>query len=267
VLYIVLDDVATGDGPYGGLIETPNIDRIAERGLTYTSFHTTALCSPTRSCLMTGRNHTTNGMATITERRGVPQLERAHTVRVRHHRGGTGRARLEHLHDRQVAPDRRGRDEHGLAEGAMADRARIRAVLRLPGAEDQPWYPDLVYDNIRSSSRGRRRRGYHLTEDLTDKALEFIRDAKAVAPDKRSSSTTARARATLPHQVPKEWIDKYRGKFGMGYEAYREQVFERQKRMGVITDKAELSPINPYADPPARTERAGPVGRVRPWTP
>ncbi len=68
VLYIVLDDVGySAAGPYGGLIETPNIDRIAQRGLTYTNFHTTALCSPTRSCLMTGRNHTTNGMATITE--------------------------------------------------------------------------------------------------------------------------------------------------------------------------------------------------------
>ena len=108
VLYIVLDDVGySAMGPYGGLIETPNIDRIAEGGLTYTNFHTTALCSPTRSCLMTGRNHTTNGMATITEAAsGVPELERAHTVRVRHDRGGAGRARLEHLHDRQVAPDR-----------------------------------------------------------------------------------------------------------------------------------------------------------------
>ena len=85
VLYIVLDDVGfSAMEPFGGLIETPNINRIADRGLTYTNFHTTALCSPTRSCLLTGRNHTTNGMACITEAAvGLPERERAHPVRVR----------------------------------------------------------------------------------------------------------------------------------------------------------------------------------------
>src|SRR5690242_7175284 len=143
VLYIVLDDVGySAMEPYGGLIETPNINRITQRGLTYTNFHTTALCSPTRSCLMTGRNHTTNGDGH--DHRGgvrIPELERAHTVRVRHDRGSAGRARLEHLHDRQVAPDRRGRDEHGLAEDPVAGRAGLRAVLRLPRRGDQPVVP------------------------------------------------------------------------------------------------------------------------------
>ena len=102
VLYIVLDDVGfSAMEPFGGFIETPNINRIAERGLLYTNFHTTALCSPTRSCLMTGRNHTTNGMATITEAAsGFPELERSHPVRVRDDRRGARRARLEHVHGR-----------------------------------------------------------------------------------------------------------------------------------------------------------------------
>ena len=90
VVYVVLDDVGfSAMEPYGGLIETPNINRIAERGLTYTSFHTTALCSPTRSSLLTGRNHTTNGFGV--HHRGhlrVPERQRTHSVRVREHRRG-----------------------------------------------------------------------------------------------------------------------------------------------------------------------------------
>jgi hypothetical protein len=102
VLYIVLDDVGfSAMEPFGGFIETPNINRIAERGLTYTNFHTTALCSPTRSCLMTGRNHTTNGMGTITEAAsGFPELHRPRSARVRDDRRGARRAGLEHVHDR-----------------------------------------------------------------------------------------------------------------------------------------------------------------------
>ncbi len=140
VLYVVLDDVGfSAMEPYGGLIETPNIKRIAERGLTYTNFHTTALCSPTRSCLLTGRNHTTNGMACITEATsGLPERERPHPVRVREHRRGARRARLEHLHRRQVAPVRRGRDEPRLVEAPVAARPRLRALLRLPRRRDEP---------------------------------------------------------------------------------------------------------------------------------
>lgn len=127
VLYIVLDDVGfSAIEPFGGLIETPNISRIAERGLLYTNFHTTALCSPTRSCLMTGRNHTTNGMATIYRGRvRLPQLEWTRSVRVRDDRRGTGRARVEHVHDRQMASDAGGRDEPGVGQEPMAGRPRV----------------------------------------------------------------------------------------------------------------------------------------------
>ena len=98
------------------------------------------------------------------------------------------------------------------------------------------------------AARARPQEGYHLTIDLTDKALEFIRDAKAVAPDKPFFLYFCPGACHAPHHAPKEWVDKYRGKFDMGYEAYRELVFERQKQMGIIPDKAELSPINPYID-------------------
>ena len=109
VVYVVLDDVGFGAlGCYGGLIDTPNIDRIAAAGLRYTQWHTTALCSPTRSCLLTGRNHTTNGMACITEARDrLPERQRARPAGVRDAPRGAGRARDQHRDGRQVAPVRR----------------------------------------------------------------------------------------------------------------------------------------------------------------
>jgi arylsulfatase len=134
------------------------------------------------------------------------------------------------------------------------------------GAETNQWYPDLVYDNHPVEQPRSPEEGYHLTEDLTNKALEFIRDAQAVALDKPFFLYYCPGACHAPHHAPKEWIEKYRGKFDMGYEAYREQVFERQKRMGVITDKAELSPINPYADATSTDGKSWPeLDTVRPW--
>ncbi len=185
-MYIVLDDVGySAMGAYGGLIETPNIDRIAQRGVTYTNFHTTALCSPTRSCLMTGRNHTTNGMATITEAAsGFPSsnghipFECATIAEVLGEQGwNTYMTGKWHL----TAED----------EMNMASRKAQWPVGRgferfygFLGAETNQWYPDLVYDNHPVGQPALPSEGYHLTTDLTNKALEFIRDAKAVAPDK-----------------------------------------------------------------------------------
>ena len=110
--------------------------------------------------------------------------------------------------------------------------------------------------------------GYHLTVDLTDNALTFIRDAKAIAPDKPFFLYYCPGACHAPHQVPKEWIQKYKGKFDMGYEAFRELVFARQKERGIITDKAELSPINPYADQKGPDGQEWPeLDTVRPWGP
>ena len=100
------------------------------------------------------------------------------------------------------------------------------------GAETNQWYPDLVYDNHPVEQPRSPEEGYHLTTDLTDKALEFIRDAKAVAPEKPFFFYFCPGACHAPHHAPKEWADKYKGKFDMGYEAYREIVFERQKKQG-----------------------------------
>ena len=134
------------------------------------------------------------------------------------------------------------------------------------GAETNQWYPDLCYDNHPVDQPYSPEEGYHFGVDITDKALSFIRDAKAIAPDKPFFLYYCPGAAHAPHHVPKEWADKYKGKFDMGYEAYRETVFERQKQTGVVTDKAELSPINPYIDEQSADGADWPeLDTVRPW--
>jgi arylsulfatase A-like enzyme len=270
VLYIVLDDVGfSAMEPFGGMIETPNINGIAERGLTYTNFHTTALCSPTRSCLLTGRNHTTNGMACITEASsGFPNanghipFECATMAEVLGERGwntyAVGKWHLTAEDEMNLASRK---TQWPLGRGFE----RFYGFL---GAETNQWYPDLVYDNHPVEQPSSPEEGYHFSVDITDRALSFISDAKAVAPDKPFFLYYCPGACHAPHQVPKEWADKYKGKFDMGYEAYRELVFQRQKEGGIVTDNAELSPINPYIAEKDPDGRGWPeLDIVRPWEP
>jgi arylsulfatase len=268
VVYVVLDDVGfSAMEPYGGIIETPNIRRIAERGLTYTNFHTTALCSPTRSCLMTGRNHTTNGMACISEATsGFPNanghipFECANVAEVLGQHGWNtyivGKWHLCAEDEMNLASSKR---QWPLGRG-------FERYYGFLGGETNQWYPDLIQDNHQASQPALPEDGYHLTVDLTDKALEFIQDSKAIAPDKPFLLYYCPGAAHAPHHAPKEWADKYKGRFDMGYEAYRVSVFERQKAMGIVPTTAELSPINPYADTTSHDGKPwSELDRVRPW--
>jgi arylsulfatase len=268
ILYIVLDDVGfAAMEPFGGLIETPNINRIADQGLVYTNFHTTALCSPTRSCLMTGRNHTTNGMACITEAAsGFPNanghipFECATIAEVLGDRGwntyAVGKWHLTAEDEMNLASRK---SQWPLGRGFE----RFYGFL---GAETNQWYPDLTYDNHPVEQPYSPEEGYHFGADITDKALAFIADAKAIAPDKPFFFYYCPGAAHAPHHVPKEWADRYKGKFDMGYEAYREVVFRRQQEMGIVTDKAELTPINPYIDEKSADGSEWPeLDTVRPW--
>ena len=137
------------------------------------------------------------------------------------------------------------------------------------GAETNQWYPDLVYDNHPVGQPKSPEDGYHFTEDITDKALKFIKDAKVIAPDKPFFLYYAPGAAHAPHQVPKEWADKFRGTFDMGYEAIREQTLARQKQLGIVPADTELPPVNPIGTPGTRK---GPDGQpfpaldvTRPW--
>ena len=137
------------------------------------------------------------------------------------------------------------------------------------GAETNQWYPDLVYDNHPVDQPRSPEEGYHLTEDLTDKAIEFIQDAKAIAPEKPFFLYYAPGACHAPHHAPKEWIDKFKGQFDMGYEAMREQTLARQKQLGIVPADTELPPINPIGTPETRTGPEGqpfpPLDETRPW--
>ena len=268
VLYVVLDDVGfSAMEPFGGLIETPNVKRLVDAGLTYTNFHTTALCSPTRSCLMTGRNHTSNGMACITEATaGFPNanghipFENANIAEVLGARGwntyAVGKWHLCAEDEMNLASTKR---QWPLGRG-------FERYYGFLGGETNQWYPELIYDNHPVAPPKSPEEGYHLSVDITDKAIEFIQDAKAIAPDKPFLLYYCPGAAHAPHHAPKEWADKYKGVFDMGYEDYRELVFQRQKKMGLLTDSAELSPINPLAGTTSHDGKPwSKFDVVRPW--
>ena len=270
VLYIVLDDVGfSAMNCYGGPIETPNIDRIAADGVRYTQWHTTALCSPTRSCLLTGRNHTRNSMACITEAAiGFPNAsgtippENGMLPEILVERGWntymTGKWHLCPESEENLASTRR-----NWPTGRGFER-----FYGFLGAETNQWYPDLVYDNHPVDQPRSPQDGYHLTEDITDKALEFVRDAKVVAPDKPFFLYYAPGACHAPHHAPREWIEKFRGQFDMGYEAIREQTLARQKAMGIVPMNTELPPVNPLGTMESHTDPhklMNVMDTTRPW--
>jgi len=270
VLFIVWDDVGYGAmDVFGGPIETPTMRRIAEMGLRYANFHTTALCSPTRSCLMTGRNATSNNMACITEAtNGFP--------------GSSGRVPFENGTIAEVLNER-GWNTYAVGkwhltpaeeENASAWKHRwplgrgFERFYGFLGGETNQWYPDLIYDNHPVDQPYLPEEGYHLSKDLVDKAIEFIRDAKVVAPDKPFFLYFCPGCAHAPHHVFKEWSDKYEGKFDVGYEAIREAILANQKKMGILPENTNLSPINPHGEPQSSSPDGKPwppLDWVRPW--
>ncbi|HEX4719356.1 MAG TPA: arylsulfatase [Thermoleophilaceae bacterium] len=271
VIYIVLDDVGFGAmSCYGGPIDTPNIDNIATGGTRYTQWHTTALCSPTRSCLLTGRNHTRNSMACITEAAvGFPNAsgtippENGMLPEILGELGWNtymvGKWHLCPTDEMNLASTRR---NWPIGRGFE----RFYGFL---GAETDQWYPDLVYDNHPVDQPALPEDGYHFSVDITDKALEFIKDAKAVAPEKPFFLYYAPGAAHAPHQAPKEWIERYKGRFDKGYEAMRDEILARQKEMGLVPADTQLPAINPLGTPETRQGPDGqpfpPLDTTRPW--
>lgn len=247
VMFIVMDDMGFGHlGCYGSPISTPNIDRLAAGGLRYTNMHTTALCSPSRSCIMTGRNHHSNAMAAITEAStGYP--------------GYNGAVPFENgmLSEILIA---KGYNTYALGKWHLVPTEEMSAAgpySRWPlgrgferyygflGGDTHQYYPDLISDNHQVEPEKTPAEGYHLTEDLADRAIGFVADAKQVAPTKPFFLYFAPGATHAPHQVPKEWIDKYAGKFDGGWSAYREHVLARQKELGIMPSDAELSRHDP----------------------
>ena len=268
VIYIVWDDVGfSALSPFGGPIQAPAMERIAERGLRFTQFHTTALCSPSRAAMLTGRNHTTVGMACIGEATtGFPNsnghipFETATIAEVLVEQGyNTYMLGKWHL-----CPE----DEMNLASTKRnwpLGRGFERYYGFL-GGETSQWHPDLVYDNHPVEQPAQPEDGYHFSTDIADKAIEFVSDAKQIAPDKPFFMYYCPGVAHAPHHVAPEWADRYKGQFDQGYEQVREETLARQRDMGIVPAETELSPMNPLAD------AVGPNGEewaaldvVRPW--
>src|SRR3954465_13237105 len=284
VVYVVLDDVGFGAiGCYGGPIETPNIDRIAADGVRYTQWHTTALCSPTRSCLLTGRNHTRNSMACITEAAsGFPNA--------------SGLIPPENGMLSEILGER-GWNTYLVGKWHLCPEAEMNLASRrlnwptgrgferfygFLGAETNQWYPELVYkkhpvDQPKHPAEATPRaeqpkppaEGYHFTGDITDKAIEFIKDAKVLAPDKPFFLYYAPGACHAPHHAPREWIHRFKGQFDMGYEAIREQTLARQREMGIVPPDTEVPPLNPLGTSETHTGPNGgrfpPLDVTRPW--
>ncbi|MCF6385842.1 sulfatase-like hydrolase/transferase [Mycobacterium sp. MBM] len=268
VLYLVWDDIgiATWDC-FGGLVDMPAMRRIADKGVRLSQFHTTALCSPTRAALLTGRNATTVGMAIVEEfTEGFPGIngriphDTALISEVLAERGYStscvGKWHLTPLEESNLAATRR---HWPLSRGF--DR-----FYGFMGGETDQWYPELIYDGHPVEAPATPEEGYHLSKDIADRTIEFIRDSTMIAPDKPWFSYVCPGAGHAPHHVSKEWADRYSGRFDMGYERYREIVLENQKRMGIVPPDTELSPVNPYGDV------TGPEGQpwpeqdtVRPW--
>jgi arylsulfatase A-like enzyme len=251
VLIILWDDVGFGAlDMFGGPIEVPTMNRIADQGIRYTNFHTTALCSPTRSSILNGRNATSNGMGVITEGAdGFP--------------GSSGRIPFENGFQAEVLSEM-GWNTYAVGKWHLtpADEVDMSAwKQRWPlgrgferfygflGGETNQYFPDLVYDNHPIDQPYGPDEGYHLSKDLADKAIEFIRDAKSINPDKPWYMYFCPGAGHAPHHVWKEWADKYQGKFDVGYEDIRAGILDNQKRMGILPGDVALSPINPHGEP------------------
>ncbi|PZV18937.1 MAG: arylsulfatase [Pseudanabaena sp.] len=251
VLFIVLDDTGFGQlGCYGSPIETPVLDSLAANGIRYSNMHTTALCSPTRSCILTGRNHHSNAMSCITEgSTGFP--------------GANGNIPFENGFLSEMLLQQ-GYNTYAVGKWHLTPADQISAAgpyERWPlgrgferyygfmGGDTHQYYPDLTYDNHRVEPEKTPEEGYHLTEDLVDKAISFIADAKQVADTKPFFMYFCTGAMHAPHHVPKEWADKYKGKFDGGWDAYREYTFARQKELGIVPPEAALSRHDPDVKP------------------
>ena len=247
VLFIILDDTGYGQlGCYGSPIETPNIDSLAKNGLLYNNMHTTALCSPTRSCVLTGRNHHSNAMSCITEgSTGYP----GGNGNIPFENGFLSEMLLQHGYNTYAIGKWHLTPSDQTSAAGPYDRWPLgRGFERFYGflgGKTHQYYPELVYDNHTVEAEKTPEEGYHLTEDLVDKAISFIADSKQIAPDKPFFMYFCPGAMHAPHHVPKEWADRYKGKFDAGWESLREQIFKRQKQMGIVPAEAELSRHDP----------------------
>ena len=247
VLIVLIDDVGFGaSSAFGGPCQTPTAERLAASGLKYNRFHTTALCSPTRQALLTGRNHHTVGMGGITEMatsapgncsiRPKSCAPLAETLKL----NGYGTAQFGKCHEVpcwETSP--------AGPYDAWPTGSGFEYFFGFICAETNQYYPSLYEGTTPVELEKTPEEGYHLTGDLATKAIQWVRRQKSLMPDKPFFMYFAPGATHAPHHVPKEWIDKYKGKFDQGWDKLREETFARQKKLGVIPADCDLTKRHP----------------------
>jgi arylsulfatase len=243
VVWILIDDVGFGAaGTFGGLIQTPTFDWLANNGLRYTNFHTCAICAPTRSALLTGRNSASvheSGFSHVAMSAGFPGWDGRMPA--------TGGTIAEILRDNGYNTFAVGKygltpDEEATDAGPFDHWPTGKGFdhfFGFLGSQTDQYKPDLVEDQAHVTPDGR-----HLNDQITDKAIFYIDRQRKAAPDKPFFLYYAPGATHAPHQVDKYWSDQYKGKFDEGWDAYREEVYERQKKLGVIPANAILPDRN-----------------------
>jgi len=265
ILIVLYDDTGLAAwSPFGGRINMPTLQKLADNGLIYSQWHTTALCSPSRSCFLTGRNHNLNRFATISEGAdGFP--------------GAACRLPAECATIGQVLQDNGystfwlGKNHNVPSEDNASGASKSEWPLQkgfdrfygFLGGETNNWYPDLVEDNHSIDQPARPEEGYHLSKDLADQALRMLRDQKATNPSKPWFMWFCPGANHAPHHSPMDYANRYKGKFDDGYEAYRDWVLPRMIAKGVLPKGTVLTPINPMPKDIAAT---APADAVRPWS-
>ena len=242
VVIFLIDDIGFGHpGTFGGGIPMPTLDRLAQHGLMYNRFHTTALCSPTRTALLTGRNHHTNNAGAIMEvatafpgNTGVrPQSVTPLAEILRQNGYSTGAFGKYH----ETAP-------WEVSVSGPFDRWPTRSgfdkFYGFIGGETNQWAP-LVFDGT-TKVEVPHDPSYHFTSDMTNQAIQWIRSQQALTPDKPFFTYFATGATHAPHHVPKDWIAKFKGKFDAGWDVYREETFARQKQLGIVPADTQLAP-------------------------
>jgi len=243
VIVALIDDCGFGAASaFGGPCDTPTAERLAGQGLKYSRFHTTALCSPTRQALLTGRNHHSVGMGGITEMatsapgyssmRPLEAAPLAETLKL----NGYSTAQFGKCHEVPVWE---------TSPMGPFDRwptgSGFEHFYGFVGGETNQYFPAIYQDTVPVEPDRTPQEGYHFTEDMTDHAIEWVRQQKVLMPDKPFFMYWAPGATHAPHHVPEEWSAKYKGAFDDGWDAQRERTFARQKELGVIPEDAELT--------------------------
>ena len=244
ILIILMDDVGPGTpSTYGGEVNTPTLNRVAKLGISYNRFHSTAMCSPTRAALLTGRNHTRVGNGQITALANdfdgfsgtIPKSAATVAEVLKNYGYNTGAWGKWHN-----TPE-----EHITTKGPFdywPTGYGFEYFYGFLAGEASQYEPTMVRNTTPVNPHEIERKGYHLTEDIAEDAIGWLREQQAYAPDKPFLMYWAPGAAHGPHQVMKEWADKYKGKFDDGWDKYRERTFARQKQMGWIPQETQLTP-------------------------